>query len=63
MTCNTRRLLDAEVHSAAQHLQARIKQNDTGSEASALSELKRMAEDLLNALEKLRVHEGEHNCS
>ena len=62
MICNTKRLLDADVFSAAHHLEARIKQNDAGSEAAALSELKRMARDLLDALEKLRKHEAEHNC-
>lgn len=55
--------MDADVYSAAHHLQARIKQNDAGSETSAVSEVKRMAQHLLDALEKLHVHEREHNCS
>jgi len=46
MTCNNRRLLDGKVFSAAHHLQARIKQSDAGSETAALSEVKRMAQDL-----------------
>jgi hypothetical protein len=63
MTCDTRRPLTSTVYSAAHHLQFRIKEDDKGNEAFALADVKRMAQDLLDALEELSKHDEQHGCT
>jgi restriction endonuclease Mrr len=60
--CTFRSVLSDEVVSAARDLQERINVSDDGQEVLALTNVKRIAQELLDAVRKLSQHENEHNC-
>jgi hypothetical protein len=63
MICDVRRDLESSVDSAAHHLQMRLRQTEAGDPRLDLGEIKRMAQDLVNALNQLRGHEDYHHCN
>ncbi len=63
MACNERRLLESDVDSAAHHLQMRLTQKDTSDLKFELAEVKRMAQDLVDAIGILRKHSDQHRCN
>ena len=63
MACNERRLLDSDVDSATHHLQMRLKQKESGDLKFELAEVKRMAQDLIDSIDKLRKHTDQHKCN
>jgi hypothetical protein len=58
MTCTTKKDLESKVDSAAHHLEMILKQK-----RDDLSDIKRIAQDLIDALRKLREHEDQHGCN
>ena len=62
MSCDTKQRLDSDVDSAVHHLQARLRQDETGDLKFELGEVKRMAQDLVDAIGQLRRHEDQHEC-
>jgi hypothetical protein len=63
MACDRRGLLDSSVASASHHLQMRLRQHETKDLKLELGEVKRMAQDLIDAIDQLRKHEDQHKCS
>ena len=63
MSCETRKLLDYEVRSAAHHLELRLQSSDSADLKWELGEIKGMAKDLLDALHELWEHEDKHDCN
>ena len=62
MKCDIRNLLDSDVFSAAQHLEQRLQSRETGDLKWELADIKRMAKELVDAINKLHSHENEHEC-
>jgi len=63
MSCDTRKLLDSKAQSAAHHLEHRLQSSDSADLKWELGEIKRMASDLLDALNELWDHEDKHGCN
>jgi hypothetical protein len=63
MVCNSRRLLDQDVMSAAHHLEMRLKEEVSNDSNYELGEVKSMAQELVDALKQLWTHEETHGCN
>jgi hypothetical protein len=63
MSCDTRKLLHSKAQSAAHHLERRLESSDNADLNCELGEMKRMAQDLLDALNELWDHEDKHGCN
>ena len=63
MTCTTKVDLESKVDSAVHHLQMSLEGEQSGDPKYALGELKRMAQDLIDAWDRLRKHEDQHRCN
>lgn len=63
MVCSTRRNLYSDVDSVAQHLGTRLAQHETENDPKfELREVKRVAQELINAIDDVRKHEHQHKC-
>jgi hypothetical protein len=62
MACDEKRLLETDVDLQAHHLQQRLKQKESSDVKFDLVDVKRMAQDLLDAITTLRKHEDQHLC-
>ena len=58
MTCGDRRDLASKVDSAAHHLEMALRK-----EEDDFSDIRRIAQSLIDALRKLREHEDKHGCT
>jgi len=63
MVCNSRRLLDADVMSAAHHLEMHLKREVSNDSNYELGEVKSKAQELVDALNQLQRHEETHGCN
>lgn len=63
MACDTRRQLESDIDGAAHHLKMRLKEKEIGDLKFDLGDVKRMAQDLIDALDQLREHEDQHGCN
>lgn len=64
MACESKKILESKVQSAAHHLKERLRsKSDTGSSQWEIAEVKTMAVDLLTTLDELWEHEEKHGCA
>jgi hypothetical protein len=64
MVCSTRRNLYSDVDSVAHHLGTHLAQLEAENDPRfELKQIKRMAQELINAIDHVRKHEDQHKCS
>jgi hypothetical protein len=64
MVCSTRRNLYSDVDSIAHHLGTHLGQHETENDPRVeLGEVRRIAQELIDAIDHVRKHEDQHKCS
>jgi len=63
VACDERRLLEHEVDLNANHLKEHLKQKESGNPKFDLADLRLMAQDLIDSIEDLRMHDDQHKCN
>ena len=63
MACSMKLDLESKVESAVHHLKMSMKWKEAGDPNYELGELRRMAQDVVDAWESLRQHEDQHRCN
>ncbi len=63
MSCDARDLLNESVISATHHLEHRLREPEGSDVRFEHGELKRLAQELVDALNELREHEEKHRCA
>jgi hypothetical protein len=63
MPCDSRALLTDLVFSKTHHLDRRLKEPEGGDLKYEHGDLKRMAQELVDAVNELQAHEETHRCN